>query len=174
MITKKCFKCNEEKLLSEFYKHSAMADGYLGKCKSCTKTDTKNLYDKKMQSPDFHEKEKARGRSKYYRLYRYKKIAPDMKKIYIEKHNSKYPEKIIARNMSQNINAPAGCEKHHWNYNKGYELNVLFLTTKEHYLLHRHIIYDQNIFMYRDSTGAVLGTRDSHIKLLNKLKHEYA
>ena len=41
-MKKKCFKCERTKDLSLFYKHKAMSDGHLGKCKECTKTDATN------------------------------------------------------------------------------------------------------------------------------------
>lgn len=36
---KTCFKCNKTLPLEAFYKHKAMSDGHLNKCKECTKKD---------------------------------------------------------------------------------------------------------------------------------------
>lgn len=57
---KKCFKCETEKDLSEFYKHKQMKDGHLNKCKECTKKDTaendKVFSNKTIESYDKTEK----------------------------------------------------------------------------------------------------------------------
>jgi hypothetical protein len=51
-MVKKCFKCKEERQLSQFYIHKQMRDGHLNKCISCTKKDIANNvanYDKTLK-----------------------------------------------------------------------------------------------------------------------------
>jgi hypothetical protein len=38
---KKCFKCERQLPLADFYELPTMADGHLNKCKDCTKTDAR-------------------------------------------------------------------------------------------------------------------------------------
>lgn len=43
-MDKTCFKCQRKLPRTEFYKHKAMGDGLLGKCKECTKLDVRTHY----------------------------------------------------------------------------------------------------------------------------------
>lgn len=169
---KKCSKCGDDKPLEEFSIDTKSGERkVLPACKKC-RTDK---YHQKMQSPEYRDKESARGREKYSRL-NYKERARgrmpancQTRKVY----EAKYPEKIAAKAAIQSIRnrRKKGVSLHHWNYNTEYHRDVIEMQVSDHYLLHRHIRYDQPLKLYRTKSGELLTSRESHIELLNTIKN---
>lgn len=162
-MEKQCFKCGLTLPLSEFYKHSRMADGHVNKCKECNKKDVKWNYESNVLKPGYIEKERKRGRDKHHRLYSraVKKYTGKYKdwKTYAQR----YPEKLAAKKYSTNKLVPKGFEGHHWSYNNEYVKDVIALTKKHHMKAHRFIVYDQERFMYRRyDTNELLDTKEKH------------
>lgn len=158
---KKCFKCNIEKGLSEFYTHKQMADGHLNKCIVCTKADVQKRLDEKLKDPLFVQFERRRTRRKYHRLYAGTGNGSVERNV---RHINKYPEKRKATQHSQHMKKPfEGAEKHHWSYNAEHYKDVIWLTKKEHMKGHRFIVYDQERMMYRRyDTNELLHTKEVH------------
>lgn len=84
--TKTCFKCGAEKPLTDFYKHSGMADGHVNKCKECNKKDVKK---NRSDSLD-HYREYDRGRGNRQGLE------------YVKEYRERYPKKYAAHNKVNN------------------------------------------------------------------------
>jgi hypothetical protein len=57
--SKKCFKCNEIKEISLFYKHVAMADGHLNKCILCTKLDALSYRNANLEKIRAYDRERG-------------------------------------------------------------------------------------------------------------------
>lgn len=172
-MQKKCFKCDVTKELNEYYKHPGMSDGHLNKCKECTKKDSQKREQILRQYPGWVQKERKRGREKYYRL-NYKEMKPSgqQKKISQSRYIRKYPEKRKATNMSQHIKRKKGYQIHHWSYNTEHYKDVLQLPLCEHVKAHRYMIYDQERMMYRTVEGILLDTKKSHTKYIDSLKNK--
>jgi hypothetical protein len=159
--TKKCFKCGNEYPISQFYKHKQMADGYLNKCKTCTKQDAHyHLKRRIASSPIFLEKERARGRAKYHRLY--SPNASGELRTSKNPYEKKFPEKQLARIICGKFGLLKGMHRHHWSYNQEHARSLIHLTDSDHKKAHRFLVYDQERMMYRNLEGVLLDTRERH------------
>ena len=116
---KTCFKCEEEKPLAEYYRHSRMADGHLNKCKACTKSDATQ------HRADNIERIRAYDRARGSRQ------SPE----YLREWRRKNPEKYRAhRLVATNLKNPGVCsecpstfhvEAHHDDYSKPLDVRWL-------------------------------------------------
>lgn len=157
MITKKCFKCGKEKLLEDFYKHKQTKDGYLGKCKECTKEDSNSKYKDKIKNAEwiFAERIKNAKRSPV------KKRTPEKISEKNRRYRERYPYKVSANNSVKRVKCPVGYHKHHWSYNKEHHKDIFILTSKDHLTIHRFMQHDEERLMYRRLDGVLLDSRES-------------
>lgn len=156
MKVKKCFKCLEEKEITEFYVHKQMADGHINKCKACTKLDTST------KDPILYERRKKRDRNRKNSVERVQKVKENLKWIkendpikwraYLDKKNEynrgmkhkRYAHNKVSKALlSGKIIRPIKCTKcdsveklqaHHHDYDKPLDVEWLCIPchAKEH------------------------------------------
>jgi len=153
-MTKKCFKCGDEKPLTEFYKHPKMSDGRVNKCKECNKADVRQnraanieyyrAYDAKRFRNDPKVLERIR---KYQATDVFKAAEKIRKKRYIAENPEKRAVHIILGHAVERgrIEKPKSCSEcnvsgvrihgHHEDYAK--PLDVEWLCPKCHYRRHQ-------------------------------------
>lgn len=146
---KTCFKCNEEKDLSQFYKHKMMADGYLGKCKECAKKDARDVrlanvdyyrsYDNKryLENPN---RRKATGplREKFPKgtsKERWVAKNPDKRAAHILVGNAVRDGKLEKATFCQICGSKSRLDGHHHDYSK--PLDVIWVCRKCHISIHK-------------------------------------
>ena len=135
MKTKKCFKCEAELPIVNFYKHPKMGDGHLGKCKACTRYDVR---------------QNRKVKAEYYREYDRQRSKDPERIAAISRSSKKDTTKYLARVTLQNAVARGqvirqACEQcgnpktdaHHPDYTK--PLEVVWLCRQHHMDIHRMV-----------------------------------
>lgn len=151
--SKVCFKCNALKPLIDFYKHKAMADGHLNKCKECTKKDTRENTEK---NKDYYvEYDKKRDqlphriemRKRYSQTEKGRESCRKSKEKWRNDNVIKKAASIIIGNAVRDgkIIKPSSCSQcnvtgvrihgHHDDY--AYPMNVRWLCSKCHTAWHK-------------------------------------
>lgn len=117
---KECFKCGVEKHLNEFYKHKAMKDGHLNKCKDCTKVDVKSNRDEKADyyreydAWRFQNDHKVKERHKRYRSTPYgREVMRKARNLWKDANPEKRAAHVILGNAvrSKRIDKPKKCSE---------------------------------------------------------------
>jgi hypothetical protein len=131
-MKKICFKCKQEKDISEFYEHPQMTDGHLGKCISCTKRD--NRLNRKTEKTKIREKARnslpQRRTSISKRASQWRKENPEKYKAHNKVCSALKSGKIIKPSFCEKCGSTGKLHAHHEDYSK--PLDVIWLCVPCH------------------------------------------
>ena len=136
---KTCFKCNNIKPLTEFYKHNAMADGFLNKCKDCAKKDANKHRANNIERIREYDRKRAKNPERTKLSVELHKIWRNEDKRRIKCHNT------VSRAVKNGTLVKQPCIKcgndksqaHHHDYDK--PLDVTWLCQICHSKLHQEM-----------------------------------
>lgn len=145
---KRCFKCGKLKPIGSFYRHPAMVDGYLNKCKECTKKDTKRNYRKNLNHYAAYERERAQRPERKAKAIEYQRTRrannPEQYKAHCAVNNAIRDGKLIPQPCEICGTEPA--QAHHEDYSK--PLEVQWLCRVHHLQKHGKASYEQIMEMF--------------------------
>ena len=152
---KTCFKCDQVKPLSDFYKHPQMGDGHLNKCKSCTKVDVRKNRQGKLDYYQQYDKDRYRSnderRSNVQKWYRNKTAkSPAMVKANRLVSNAIRDGKIERRPCE--VCGEAKSEAHHCDYLKPFD--IMWLCRSHHVKWHQENGSGKNAECHADMVSA--------------------
>ena len=134
-MDKVCFKCKERKPLNEFYAQKQMKDGFLNKCKECTKRDVRKnrqesenarAYDRRRYKENPKRREETHRRAREYRV-----LYPDRYKAHSKLGNAVRDGRIQKpKTCTRCGGKERRIEAHHPDYSK--PLDVMWLCSVCH------------------------------------------
>jgi ribosomal protein S27AE len=132
-MSKVCKQCGERKELPEYYRRSATADGYFGKCKVCVSADARA----RRQNPLVRDRLLAQDREAHRK---WREANPFKVAEGVRQYQRNNKEKVRAWNMvARNLEAPDACSEcgstsrihaHHDDYSR--PLDVRWLCSACH------------------------------------------
>jgi hypothetical protein len=137
--SKECFKCKTVKPLEEFYKHTAMGDGHLNKCKECAKKDVSKHRLDNIERIRSYDKQRANLPHRKELQYHITKKWRNEDKRRVIAHNA------VARAIKKGLLIGAPCVRcgnikslaHHEDYDK--PLDVMWLCEPCHKQRHKEL-----------------------------------
>lgn len=131
MQMKKCFKCDEVLPMAEFYPHPRMTDGHLGKCKKCTRYDTRQNRSARRAQYNAYDRERSKSPT---RIAAIRASRATEKKLATQAVYNALQHGRLTREPCV-VCGELKSEAHHTDYSK--QLDVMWLCRRHHAALHR-------------------------------------
>ena len=140
--SKQCFKCKTVKPLTEFYKHTGMADGHLNKCKPCTKQDVGKHRLENLERVRAYDRERGK-------LPERQQLKNEITKAWrAEDRRRTAAHNAVARAIAKGLLVRQPCERcgneksiaHHDDYDR--KLDVMWLCQPCHKQRHKELLED--------------------------------
>lgn len=132
---KKCTKCEQVKLESEFYQTSKTARS--SKCKECTKRDNRLNRSKRIDYYTEYERRRSKSPDRVAKLPAYRKHRPQYKKIANYTVSNAIRDGRLVRGPCE-VCGSSDVEAHHDDYTK--PLDVRWLCFRHHRELHGQVV----------------------------------